>query len=82
MMEINNKEYEVKPCPLCGETDMLRVTPYVQFHSLFDENGAATIVISCERCHLDVYEHDYSGRNYNKKIRILLEKWNRRCSNA
>lgn len=77
-MIIHNQEYEVKPCPFCQKLDQLTITSIEGFGALYAEDGKATIRLSCERCRVDMYEHDYDGPIYDKKVKKLVNKWNHR----
>ena len=70
--------YELKPCPFCGSTDYLRITPKLMFYENYEKNGGATISIECKKCDMELYEHDYKGMNYIMKADLLLHKWNER----
>lgn len=69
---------DVLPCPFCGSTDNLKITSDITFYKLYSENGDATIVLTCTKCNLDMYEHSYHKNDYEQKAMILIEKWNRR----
>lgn len=77
-MEIDGMDYFVKPCPICGRMEFLKVSPRKQFEELLKENGSATISILCTECYIEMFEHDYSGDDYHKKVSILIRKWNER----
>lgn len=78
-MELDMKEYKVKPCPFCGKTEFLSVMPRDFFEELYDKNGGACLTITCSKCHVDMYEHDFNYNDYHAKARILVDKWNRRA---
>lgn len=68
----------LKPCPFCGKIDKLTITSKSDFQNLYCENGYATINLKCERCSLNLYEHEYTGSKYEVKVRKLVKKWNKR----
>lgn len=72
---------EPKPCPFCGKTK-ITFTSESGYYELLGKNGMACIAIRCEKCHVDMYEHTDSIRNYEKKLEKLIKKWNRRVHNA
>lgn len=68
---------EVKPCPFCGGEELL-ITRKKDFIALYENHGSATISIECPECTACMYEHDYNGKDYMKKVNRLLNKWNER----
>lgn len=38
-LEVDKVDYEVKPCPLCGRVEFLKVTSREDFEELYDEYG-------------------------------------------
>lgn len=73
------KGIKVMPCPFCGDTDEISITSRKSYNEMYKEHGTATIALTCERCKMDMYEHSYSDFDYVAKVRILVEKWNRRA---
>ena len=72
------KGIKVRPCPFCGDTDEISITPRKSYNKMYKENGTATISLMCERCKTEMYEHDFDDFDYVAKVRILVEKWNTR----
>jgi hypothetical protein len=70
-------ENKPKPCPFCGNTK-LAVTPKNQFYEVQGEYGDAAISIRCWECSVDMYEHSRTERTYEKRVELLIDKWNRR----
>ena len=74
---------DAKACPICGKVDRLEITPVDRFLRCWESSKetlgkhGATISIKCWRCSLELYEHEYNGKDYNKKVAILLNVWNR-----
>lgn len=66
---------EPKPCPFCGGRK-LRVMSRSDYYELVGEHGSACVVITCEICHLNMYEYSISIKNYEKKVEKLIKKWN------
>ena len=77
MVKINGVD-SIMPCPFCGSSDNLCVTSKANFIDCFKVNGSATISMKCENCNLELYEHDYHGKGYLTKVRILVSRWNTR----
>lgn len=70
----------IKSCPCCGNTN-LDITGESDFYFLQGENGKACLRIGCWECYLEMFDHTYSEKDYNKRLEILLMKWNRRIAN-
>jgi len=77
-LEIDKVDYDVKPCPLCGRVEFLKVTSREDFEELYDRYGSACITLECDACDLEVYEHRVRERDYHKKVTALVNKWNTR----
>lgn len=75
-MEIDTVDYGVKPCPICGQMEFLRITPRQSYEELYDSFGAACIEIECRKCFLELYEHNIKEKNYHAKVTALVNKWN------
>lgn len=73
---------DIKPCPFCGSKENLHITSEDTFKELFERYDRATLSIECRKCGLDLYEHKYSGDEYEIKRDILIKKWNRRAKNG
>lgn len=71
---------KVKPCPFCGETDELEVTPLDRFVRCGgeDESVGTCVSVTCNRCGVDVYDHHHKETDYSKRLCLLLNKWNTR----
>lgn len=73
---------EFKPCPLCGKTDRLELSKREWFYESLHKDGIGSCVrLSCERCHLDLYQHtykwsDFNTWNYDIVVGELKKKWN------
>lgn len=70
---------ELKPCPFCGNTE-LSVSSRENFYELQGESGTASIHVTCWECGTDQWEHSWSEHDYDKRIQMLADKWNRRVS--
>lgn len=68
---------EIAPCPFCGGTD-LDVSTESDFNHLQRIRGKTCIAIRCWNCYVDMFDHTYSETDYNKRLEIILTKWNRR----
>lgn len=71
---------EPMPCPFCGGTQ-LEFTSADTYYMLLGEHGHACICLTCDKCHLSLYEHSDNVRNYFKKKARLVKKWNTRAYN-
>lgn len=76
---------EFKPCPLCGKTDRLELTPRGTFYSVWHKNDkGSTISVRCYRCGLELHEYTYEStffntlhtNNYDIVVGELKKKWN------
>lgn len=67
------------PCPFCGKT-RLWISDEADFNYLQSKHGKACIALVCEtpNCHVEMFEHTYSVKDYNKRLEMLVSKWNRR----
>ena len=70
---------EFKPCPFCGNTE-LSVTSKANFCELQGETGSASIHVTCWKCSTDQWEHSWGEHNYDKRVQLLADKWNRRAN--
>lgn len=70
---------KARPCPFCGGKD-LRLTPQEDFEKAQSESNEnrACISISCHQCFLDLFEHTFDVHDYDKRLEMLLVKWNNR----
>lgn len=71
----------VKPCPICGKTEHLKIMNRVFFTQLVDEYGSSKIDIYCDKCKLELSDYDFNGTggNYAKRRARLVSKWNDRA---
>lgn len=68
---------EFNPCPLCGESDRLGITPEDTYTELLHENGSAAINLYCNRCGLQLWEYSaYTSTEYKELCKALAKKWN------
>lgn len=65
-----------KPCPLCGKTKRLAVTPEERYTKLRNEHGSACVIIECLDCNLELRDHTADMPEYSDRIIILKDKWN------
>ena len=69
---------EIKSCPFCGRKDKLVFTSRNVFEQLVNENGAAAFLISCNRCNVNLFEHDWECNDYKERKESAIIKWNTR----
>lgn len=71
---------KAKPCPFCGETDELEVTPHYRFVTNGGSNKdvGACVSVTCNRCNVEMYDFTREETDYGKRLWILLDKWNAR----
>ena len=77
---------EFKPCPLCGQTDMLRMTPRNHFYEFWNmpPTRSSLVTMRCERCSLELHEHTIENayidrlhtNNYDIVVGELKKRWN------
>ena len=77
-MEAEELIKDFGPCPFCGKTDKLELTPEKNYSYLCGIHGSAAVRVSCCRCHIDMYDHTVSEHDYYTRIGILREKWSAR----
>lgn len=65
-----------KPCPLCGKTKRLQITPEDQYAKIFTGTGSAAIRVECMDCNLELWDHEYKESEYSKRLEMLADKWN------
>jgi hypothetical protein len=73
---MNNK---LKPCPFCGNKKF-EITPKLHFYELQGIYGDAAIEVRCWNCSTEMWEHSRTEKNYDKRVAMLAEKWNRRAT--
>lgn len=73
-------EPNLKPCPICGNTAFY-ITGEEYFNDMQSKVGSAPLGISCSMCGLDLWERTYTEHNYQKRLILAAEKWNRRTHN-
>jgi hypothetical protein len=67
-------------CPFCGNKK-LEITPKNQFYELQGMYGDAAIQIRCWECNTEMWEHSRTEKDYDKRVKLLVKKWNRRITN-
>lgn len=65
-----------KPCPMCGKTKRLQITPEGQYANIFGSTGSAAIRVECMDCNIELWEHTYKEPEYIKRMEMLADKWN------
>lgn len=70
---------EFKPCPFCGNTEF-EVTSENDFYGLQRKNDRASISVRCWPCNMEYWEHSWGERDYDKRVQMLADKWNRRVN--
>lgn len=73
---------EPKACPFCGKTDCLGWTDETTYYKLRGRYGSACVRLYCNRCKVDIYEHNIAIANYDDKLDALIKKWNDRKISA
>lgn len=70
----------LKPCPYCGKKDEMIFTPLERFVSCGgdDEKRGACVSVSCDRCDVTMYDCHSKTTDYETRLEMLLEKWNKR----
>lgn len=70
---------ELKPCPFCGGTNLV-IDSREMFEEMQAENGCACICVDCKTpgCDANMFEHTHSVTDYDRRVELLVEKWNRR----
>lgn len=74
--KMQNGEYEMKPCPFCGEKPVLMDKDF--FDKLVSEYGRALISVECQRCDVSLHDHTSDENDYYVRAFYVVEKWNRR----
>lgn len=67
-------------CPFCGRTDKVVVMDKQFFYALQGEHDTAAMTVKCERCAVEMWEHTWRTKNYEKRVDILRRKWNKRAA--
>lgn len=67
-------------CPFCGRTDKVVVLDEHLFYKLQGKYGTAAVSVECKRCSVDVYEHTSAEKNYEKRLELMRQKWNKRAA--
>ena len=70
---------ELKSCPFCGGTELV-IDSRELFEELQSKNGDACISVDCKTpgCYAHMFEHTHDEHDYDKRVELLVEKWNRR----
>ena len=74
--KMQNGEYELKPCPFCGEKPVLMDKDF--FDKLVSGDGRACIAIDCPNCDLSLHDHTSDENDYFIRAFLIAEKWNKR----
>lgn len=72
---------EFKSCPFCGYTN-LEVTPNDRFYELQGKHVTASLRLVCRMCKTEMWEHSWGERDYDKRVQMLADKWNRRANDG
>ena len=67
-------------CPFCGRTDKVVVMDKRFFYGLQGEYDTACITVKCERCMVELHDHTWSEKNYERRVDILRREWNKRAA--
>ena len=73
-------EIKLKPCPFCGGAK-LAFTSKTSFYDFQKRFNNADLMITCVSCDLNMWERSFYIRNYEVRMKLLAEKWNRRADN-
>lgn len=65
-----------KPCPICGKTEQLQITPEDQYIRIYGGTGSASIMVECYNCDLELWEHTHKVPEYGERLEMLADKWN------
>ena len=68
----------IQPCPFCGSTDSFNLTPRKKFEESLNECGIASMMLSCRACEATMFDTSICESDYNKRLQIILSKWNSR----
>ena len=66
----------VKPCPICGKSDEVRIDTEESYYYRLGKNGSACVCIECNRCFLTLYDHSMDTQRYTVRLGRLIKKWN------
>lgn len=69
---------DVKPCPICGKHDKLRVMSKKFFEECEHKYETTLIDIECRRCDLVMKDYTLDEHDYDKRRAELANKWNMR----
>lgn len=65
---------ELLPCPFCGGTKQVVLTPTCKETDAYDPRDLAAPIIRCFGCYADV-----PGKNWDHSGKSAIENWNRRA---
>lgn len=64
---MNDKNFELKPCPFCGGTPILYVN-----------NGVRVICNNCNASTITLVDHYFSDNYHGTAVLSVIERWNKR----
>ena len=74
------KDEHIAPCPFCGRSDCLEITPYDAAENTRLICGAAALSIYCTRCDAQRTYYARAGEDYATARQSALAAWNTRRS--
>ena len=66
------------PCPFCGGEN-IHVFDKDLFDTLQKGRMKVSLYVRCVTCEAEMWEHTFAEGNYEKRVQMLAEKWNRRA---
>lgn len=72
------KDEHIAPCPFCGWSDCLEITPYDVAENTRLICGAAALSIYCTRCDAQRTYYARPGEGYATARNNAIEAWNTR----
>lgn len=64
---MNDKNFELKPCPFCGGTPIL-----------YANEGVRVICNNCKASTVTLVDHYYSNGYHGDAVLSVIERWNKR----